>query len=71
MSASQERFDLGKEIDGKLKERGFLPMICEKGYRNHPLTEEQKLFNRVKRNEGKVRADGVILGVGVMQSVGF
>jgi hypothetical protein len=22
------------------KERGFLPMICEKGYRNKPLTEE-------------------------------
>jgi IS5 family transposase len=37
-----------EEIDTKLKERGFIPLICEKGYRNKPLTEEQKAFNRVK-----------------------
>lgn len=27
---------------------GVIPHICEKGYRGHPLTEEQKASNRVK-----------------------
>ena len=27
-----------KEIEAKLTERVFLPMICEKGYRNKPLS---------------------------------
>jgi IS5 family transposase len=39
---------VGKETEEKLLERGFLPMICEKGYRNKPLTEEQKTMNKVK-----------------------
>ena len=39
---------VGKEIDTKLKERGYDPQICEKGFRNKPLTEEQKASNRVK-----------------------
>ena len=38
----------GKDIEAKLKERGYLPMICEKGRRNYPLTEEQKKMNRLK-----------------------
>jgi hypothetical protein len=38
----------GKPIDTELNRRGFLPMICEKGYRNKPLTESQKEMNRVK-----------------------
>jgi IS5 family transposase len=37
-----------KEINEKLLERGYLPVICEKGVRNHPLTEEQKKMNREK-----------------------
>jgi IS5 family transposase len=37
-----------EEINTKLAGRGFIPLICEKGYRGKPLTEEQKLFNRVK-----------------------
>jgi IS5 family transposase len=37
-----------KEIDAKLSERGFVAMIHEKGYRNHPLTEQQKESNKVK-----------------------
>jgi IS5 family transposase len=37
-----------KEINTKVTERGFIPFINEKGYRNNPLTEEQKEFNRVK-----------------------
>jgi len=39
---------VGEKIDTTLKERGFLPMICEKGYRNKPLTDEQKAMNKVK-----------------------
>jgi IS5 family transposase len=37
-----------KEIDAELLKRGFVPQICEKGHRNHPLTEAQKESNRVK-----------------------
>ena len=33
---------VGEKIDTELKKRGFLQMICEKGYRNKPLTESQK-----------------------------
>lgn len=29
-------------------EKGANPQICEKGYRNHPLTDEQKAANRAK-----------------------
>ena len=39
---------VGKNIDTELKKRGFLPLICEKGYKNKPLTEEQKAMNKVK-----------------------
>jgi IS5 family transposase len=39
---------VGEETEEKLLERGFLPMICEKGYRNKPLTEEQKKMNKEK-----------------------
>ena len=35
---------VGEKIDTELRRRGFLPMICEKGYRNKPLTDEQKKF---------------------------
>ena len=50
--ADQEAFAdsayVGEKIDTELKKRGFLPMICEKGYRNKPLTEEQKKMNKMK-----------------------
>ena len=39
---------VGEKIDTELKRRGYLPMICEKGYRNKPLTEEQKKMNKLK-----------------------
>jgi len=39
---------VGEEIEKKLKERKYDPQICEKGYRNKPLTEEQKESNRKK-----------------------
>ena len=31
-----------------LNDRGIETIVCEKGYRNHPLTEEQKKNNRTK-----------------------
>jgi IS5 family transposase len=39
---------VGEKIATGLKARGFLPMICEKGYRNKPLTEQQKQMNKIK-----------------------
>jgi IS5 family transposase len=37
-----------KEIDTELAKRGFVPQICERCYRNNPLTESQKESNKVK-----------------------
>ena len=37
-----------KANEEDLLRRGFLSMICEKGYRNKPLTEAQKKMNKVK-----------------------
>jgi len=42
-----------KEKEDKLAEDGVPSQICEKGVRNHPLTEEQKISNRKK---SKVRS---------------
>jgi IS5 family transposase len=39
---------VGKDTEAELLRRGYLPLICEKGYRNKPLTEEQKKMNREK-----------------------
>ena len=66
----------GKEIDGKLKERGYLPMICEKGRRNYPLTEEQKKMNRLKsrircRVEHVFGAMKMRMGEETLRSIGF
>jgi len=50
--ADQEAFGdsayVGKETEEEVLERGFLPMICEKGFRNKPLSEEQKTMNKMK-----------------------
>lgn len=35
-------------LENALKEKGVKPIICEKGFRNHPLTESQKENNRKK-----------------------
>lgn len=41
--------DAGYEAkDDVVRECGMNPIICEKGHRNHPLTDEQKRNNRVK-----------------------
>jgi IS5 family transposase len=66
----------GKKIDTKLKERGYKPQICEKGYRNHPLTEEQKASNRVKskvrcRIEHIFGSQKMRMGNEVLRSIGF
>ena len=42
---------VGKDED--FKKKNVNPIICEKGFRNHPLTEEQKKSNRLK---SKVRS---------------
>lgn len=41
--------DAGYEAkDDVVRECGMEPIICEKGHRNHPLTDEQKRNNRTK-----------------------
>lgn len=41
--------DAGYEAkDDVVRECGMEPVICEKGHRNHPLTDEQKRNNRIK-----------------------
>jgi IS5 family transposase len=67
---------VGEKIDTGLKERGFLPMICEKGYRNKPLTEQQKAFNKVKssvrcRVEHVFGAMKMRMGNEILRSIGF
>jgi IS5 family transposase len=38
----------GQPIAAELLNRGYEVQICEKGYRNHPLSAEQKESNRLK-----------------------
>jgi IS5 family transposase len=47
-SLSADSAYTGNNIDNMLKNRNIIPNICEKGYRNHPLTEEQKKSNTEK-----------------------
>jgi IS5 family transposase len=66
----------GEKIDTELKNRGYVPFICEKGYRNKPLTEEQKAMNRVKsgvrcRVEHIFGAQKMRMGNEVLRSIGF
>ncbi|GHT44568.1 hypothetical protein FACS189454_02370 [Planctomycetales bacterium] len=55
---------------------GYDPRICEKGYRNHPLTEEQKESNRLK-SKVRCRIEHVFgeqkmrIGNEVLRSIGF
>ena len=35
-------------LEGALTAKGVKPIICEKGFRNHPLTDSQKLSNKQK-----------------------
>ena len=67
---------VGERIDAGLKELGYLPMICEKGYRNKPLTEQQKQFNKVKSSV-RCRVEHVFgemkmrMGNEILRSIGF
>jgi IS5 family transposase len=47
-SVSADSAYIGKPIDKIFKERNITPKICEKGYRNKPLTDEQKKANTEK-----------------------
>jgi len=67
---------VGEKIDKGLKELGFLPMICEKGYRNKPLTEQQKAMNKIKssvrcRVEHVFGAQKMRMGNEILRSIGF
>ena len=67
---------LSEKNDTELKKRGFLPFICEKGYRNKPLTEEQKLMNREKsrircRVEHIFGEQKMRMGNETLRSIGF
>ena len=65
-----------KEINEKLQGRGYVPEICEKGYRNNPLTENQKATNKVKSSV-RCRVEHVFgemkmrMGDTVLRSIGF
>ncbi|GHT40691.1 hypothetical protein FACS189443_1400 [Planctomycetales bacterium] len=66
----------GKEIAEELLKRGYDPRIYGKGYRNHPLTEEQKESNRLK-SKVRCRIEHVFgeqkmrMGNEVLRSIGF
>jgi IS5 family transposase len=67
---------VGEKIDTELKSRGYVPFICEKGYRNKPLTEEQKKLNRAKssircRVEHVFGSQKMRMGNEVLRSIGF
>jgi IS5 family transposase len=67
---------VGENIDKGLKGLGYLPMICEKGYRNTPLTEEQKAMNKIKSSV-RCRVEHVFgsmkmrMGNEILRSIGF
>lgn len=48
----------GETIKAILEEHGVKGAICEKGYRNHPLTEAQKKRNR-KKSKIRVRVEHI------------
>lgn len=39
---------VGPNQEREVRKAKMMPVICEKGYRNHPLTDEQKASNRIK-----------------------
>ena len=78
--ADQEAFAdsayVGEKIDTELKKRGYVPFICEKGFRNKPLTETQKTMNKIKssvrcRVEHIFGAQKMRMGDELLRSIGF
>ena len=49
----------GEAIEAILEEHGVTGEICEKGYRNHPLTKAQKKRNR-KKSKIRVRVEPIV-----------
>jgi IS5 family transposase len=78
--ADQEAFTdaayVGEKIETELLKRNYLPMICEKGYRNKPLTEEQKKMNKMKSSV-RCRVEHIFgsmkmrMGNEILRSIGF
>ena len=67
---------VGENIDKGLRKLGYLPMICEKGYRNRPLMEQQKQMNAIKsrvrcRVEHVFGAMKMRMGDEILRSIGF
>jgi IS5 family transposase len=67
---------VGEKIDAELKKRGYVAFICEKGYRNKPLSEEQKAMNKMKsrvrcRVEHIFGAQKMRMGNEILRSIGF
>lgn len=66
----------GKNISEKLEQAGLIPMICEKGYKGKPLTEEQKQSNK-ELSKVRSRIEHVFgfieksLGGSIVRSVGM
>ena len=51
--------DAGYESKGEIvRKKGMNPIICEKGHRNNPLTDEQKQNNRIK-SKGRCRIEHI------------
>ena len=49
-----------EQIKKGVEEARFLPMICEKGFRNKPLSAEQRTMNAVKSG-GRRRVEHVLV----------
>ena len=67
---------VGEEIEEELIKRKFKPKICEKGYRNKPLTEKQKESNR-KKSRVRCRVEHIFgemkmrMGNEVLRTIGM
>src|ERR1700733_13022357 len=49
---------VGQEINEEMVAKKVKPVVCEKGYRNHPLTDEQKASNKEK-SKVRVRVEHI------------
>lgn len=66
----------GEKIETELINRGYIPEICEKGYRNKPLNDSQKVDNRIKssvrsRIEHIFGEQKMRMGNEILRSIGF
>lgn len=67
---------VGKEIEEELIKRKFKPKICEKGYKNKPLTEKQKESNR-KKSKVRCRVEHIFgemkmrMGNEILRTIGM